>query len=35
MAAIEVFGFETGNNMKVRIALKYKDLPYIDRKSVV
>ena len=29
MAAIEVFGFETGNNMKVRITLKYKDLPYI------
>jgi len=28
MAAIEVFGFETSNNMKVRIALKYKDLSY-------
>lgn len=28
MAAIEVFGFETSNNMKVRIALKYKDLRY-------
>ncbi len=28
MAVIEVFGFETGNNMKVRIALNYKDLRY-------
>jgi len=28
MTTIEVFGFETGNNMKVRIALKYKGLPY-------
>lgn len=28
MAAIEVLGFETSNNMKVRIALKYKDLRY-------
>jgi glutathione S-transferase len=28
MSAIEVFGFETGNNMKVRIGLKYKDLTY-------
>jgi len=42
MATIEVFGFETGNNMKVRIALKYKDLPYrfqtidpADREQVV
>ena len=29
MATIEVFGFETGNNMKVRIALKYKDLQHV------
>ncbi len=28
MSAIEIFGFETSNNMKVRIALKYKDLDY-------
>jgi len=31
MAAIEVFGFETGNNMKVRIALNYKGLPFSFR----
>jgi glutathione S-transferase len=28
MSAIEIFGFETGNNIKVRIALQYKGLPY-------
>ena len=28
MSAIEIFGFETSNNMKVRIALEYKDLDY-------
>ena len=28
MPDIEILGFETSNNMKVRIALKYKDLQY-------
>jgi len=28
MATIEVLGFETSNNMKVRIALNYKDLQF-------
>ena len=31
MPAIEVLGFETSNNMKVRIGLKYKDLQYSFR----
>ena len=42
MAAIDLLGFETSNNMKVRIGLKYKDLPYVfhsidpsDRDQVV
>jgi glutathione S-transferase len=29
MPAIEIFGFETSNNMKVRIALNYKDLDFV------